>query len=119
MNNDLRWHRVKDDRSRDLREGGVLRVSVRGRAICLVNVQGTLHAVEDRCPHQGKSLEGGWCEDGYLVCPWHQMRFDPVTGRNRFGMTEPLGVIPIEIRNNGIFVALPANGFVFLGIRLW
>lgn len=119
MSDKLRWFRVKDERVKDLRDGAVLRVVVRDHPVCLVKLAGRLHALEDRCPHQGKSLEGGWCEDGHLVCPWHQMRFDPVTGRNRFGMTGPLGVIPVEVRGNEVLVALGGKGFRLFGIRLW
>ncbi|MCA9638188.1 MAG: aromatic ring-hydroxylating dioxygenase subunit alpha [Myxococcales bacterium] len=38
-----------------------------GRAVCL----------DDRCPHRGASLAGGWVAGGCVVCPYHGWRFDP------------------------------------------
>jgi nitrite reductase/ring-hydroxylating ferredoxin subunit len=102
-----------------MKEGDVLRVMVRGTAVCLVKLQGGLRALEDNCPHQGRSFEGGTCEEGYLICPWHKMRFDPVTGRNKFGMTEAARVLPMEVRNDGVRIALPRKGLVIFGTRLW
>jgi nitrite reductase/ring-hydroxylating ferredoxin subunit len=41
--------------------------------------------VLDKCPHAGMSLtkgpRGGY-EDGVIVCPWHNSRFDVCTGEN-------------------------------------
>ncbi len=119
MNGKLRWHRVKDGRVRDLGDGGVLRVSVRGRAICLVKLQDKLHAVEDKCPHQGKSFEGGTCEGGYLICPWHKMSFDPVTGRNRYGMTTDVQVFPVEEQEGEVRIGLPYTSISLFGVKIW
>lgn len=30
----------------------------------------------DRCPHLHIPLSTGWLEDGCVVCPWHQWKFD-------------------------------------------
>lgn len=86
-------------RAADLPPGARLAVEVAGRPIALFNVDGTLFAVLDRCPH-----EGGKLSDGYLVgrlearepgdysydprreiirCPWHSWEFDLRTGESR------------------------------------
>jgi pyruvate oxidase len=115
----MRWYRVKDDRLRAMKEGDVLRVMVRTTAVCMVKLQGEVHALEDKCPHQGRSFEGGTCAEGHLICPWHKMSFDPVTGRNKFGVTEAVRVFSLEVRNDGIRIALPRKGLVLFGTRLW
>ncbi len=115
----MRWHRVSDPRVMRLKEGAVLRVLVRDQGVCFVKLKGTLHALEDKCPHQGKSFEGGTCEGGYLVCPWHKMSFDPVTGSNRYGMTSNAQVYPLEERGGEVRVGLPRGSFTLFGWKLW
>jgi nitrite reductase/ring-hydroxylating ferredoxin subunit len=45
------------------------------------NRDGELFAVSRRCRHQLADLaEGSIDEDGCLVCPWHQSRYDVTTG---------------------------------------
>jgi nitrite reductase/ring-hydroxylating ferredoxin subunit len=45
----------------------------------VLNVNGERYAVSRRCRHLRADLANG--EDGCLVCPWHQSRYDPKTGR--------------------------------------
>lgn len=96
-----------------------MRVLMSGMAVRFVKRNGVLHALEDKCPHQGKSFEGGTCKDGFLVCPHHKMSFDPATGRNRYGMTENVRVFPVEEHADGVRIGLPAKGFSLFGLRLW
>jgi 3-phenylpropionate/trans-cinnamate dioxygenase ferredoxin component len=55
-------------------------VFVEGRSIVLFNLDGTLHAVDNACPHNGASLAGGQLEGSLLRCPAHGLRFDLRTG---------------------------------------
>lgn len=56
-------------------------VFVEGQSILVFNVAGTLHAVDNSCPHNGASLAGGRLEGSKLQCPAHGLRFDLATGR--------------------------------------
>ena len=56
-----RWKRVEEGSPETLPEGKLMRVKVGGRSICIVRNGGKLHALLDRCPHQGSSFIGGWC----------------------------------------------------------
>jgi len=48
----------------------------------VLNVNGERYAVSRRCRHLRADLANGKIdEDGCLVCPWHQSRYDPATGR--------------------------------------
>ena len=48
----------------------------------VLNVNGERYAVSRRCRHLRADLANGKIdEDGCLVCPWHQARYDPTTGR--------------------------------------
>lgn len=46
------------------------------------NAAGTYFAVSRRCRHLGADLAKGSIDDeGCLVCPWHESRYDVQTGR--------------------------------------
>lgn len=55
---------------------------VDGQELVVVRLDGEWFALTNRCPHQGGPLGRGRFENGQLVCPWHQWRFDPRTGRS-------------------------------------
>jgi 3-phenylpropionate/trans-cinnamate dioxygenase ferredoxin component len=55
-------------------------VFVGGRSIVLFNVAGTIHAVDNACPHSGASLASGQLDGHLLRCPAHGLRFDLTTG---------------------------------------
>jgi nitrite reductase/ring-hydroxylating ferredoxin subunit len=45
-----------------------------------------------RCPHQGADLAMGHVTDGQIVCPWHNLPFDPATGQSPCRSIRPLAV---------------------------
>lgn len=53
---------------------------VDGRSIVLFNIDGTIHAIDNACPHNGASLASGQLEGHMLRCPAHGLRFDLTTG---------------------------------------
>jgi nitrite reductase/ring-hydroxylating ferredoxin subunit len=57
-----------------------VRVDVDGTPICLVNVDGTIHAVHDVCTHAMQSLADGWVDHDRLECPRHGAVFSVITG---------------------------------------
>jgi nitrite reductase/ring-hydroxylating ferredoxin subunit len=53
-----------------------------GTEIVLCRVGGKLHAVDVICPHEGGRIVGGpLVEKQYLMCPLHNYKFEPATGR--------------------------------------
>lgn len=77
-------------------EGAVRMLDVGGHRVGLFRVEGTLHALADRCPHRGAPLCAGKVatpiEAGpsglqlgrahsIVRCPWHKWEFDIATGR--------------------------------------
>ncbi len=48
--------------------------------LLLFDVDGELHAIDDRCPHAGASLFSGRLDGRWLQCPAHGLRFDLATG---------------------------------------
>jgi nitrite reductase/ring-hydroxylating ferredoxin subunit len=56
-------------------------VSVACCPIALFVVDGEVYAVDDVCIHQERSLAKGTLLNGQVICPGHQWKFDPRTGR--------------------------------------
>jgi 3-phenylpropionate/trans-cinnamate dioxygenase ferredoxin subunit len=71
---------AKVGRIEDLQPGEKKIVDVEGTPVVLVNLNGTYHALEDVCTHDGGPLGEGELDDGQLVCPRHGARFDVLTG---------------------------------------
>lgn len=115
----IRWARVDDPRLEGLPVDAHLRLTLRGHVLRLVRTRSGLFALEDRCPHQGRSFEGGWCEEGHLVCPWHRFAFDPATGRARRGSTVNVGTHPVEQRSDGLYIGFPYTTVRLFGFDLW
>ena len=65
----------------EIAEGTKKKVTAGDKAILLANVQGTLHAMDDRCPHMGGSLSQGILEGDHITCPRHGATFDLKTGK--------------------------------------
>ena len=75
-------------------------VEIEGRSIGVFNVDGSLYALRNACPHQGAPLCLGlltglmapsdpgvyeWSRQGEIVrCPWHGWEFDLTTGQSVF-----------------------------------
>lgn len=53
---------------------------VDGRSIVLFNIEGTIYAIDNACPHNGASLASGQLDGHLLRCPAHGLRFDLRTG---------------------------------------
>jgi nitrite reductase/ring-hydroxylating ferredoxin subunit len=115
----IRWKRVEEGDAASLPDGRTMRVHIGGRAIRLVRDQGRLHALLDRCPHQGASFAGGWCEAGHLVCPVHRMAFHLESGRCRSGGTDSAEVFPVEERADGVYLGFAYTTFRIFGVELW
>jgi 3-phenylpropionate/trans-cinnamate dioxygenase ferredoxin subunit len=65
----------------DLPAGAAWRVVLLPHVIALFNVAGTVHAVDDRCPHEGGRLSRGTVEVASVRCPVHGARFALETGQ--------------------------------------
>jgi nitrite reductase (NADH) small subunit len=86
-------------------DGGLLQAEAAGRTVCLANVDGTLRAVDNTCPHRQGLLAEGWIENGEVVCPWHGWSFDPETGKctNASGAVE---AYPVKLQGKDVLVGI-------------
>ena len=68
-----RWIDVGDAHA--VRETAPLPVEVDGVAVVVVRCGTELYAVEDRCTHDGESLDEAEVQDCQIICPRHGAHF--------------------------------------------
>ena len=65
----------------DLPIGKSAIVSAGKDEIALFNYKGNYFAINNKCLHNGSSLGEGRIEEGILICPDHEWRFDLISGQ--------------------------------------
>jgi 3-phenylpropionate/trans-cinnamate dioxygenase ferredoxin subunit len=85
----------------------MLMVQVDGTDILIVNLDGTLHAMQGICSHEYFELDKGFLTGDSLTCALHLSRFDLETGEALDPPAElPLQVYPVVIENDRIILEL-------------
>ncbi len=64
----------------DLSPGEAKYVEVGDEPVCLINLDGEYHALNDACTHEDASLAGGTVEGDEIECPLHGGAFAIRTG---------------------------------------
>lgn len=64
----------------DLPSGKSVIISAGEEEIALFNYKGKLYAIANKCLHKGSSLGEGRIEEGIVICPNHEWRYDLKTG---------------------------------------
>lgn len=77
-----------------------------GRSMVLFNIEGTIHAIDNSCPHNGASLASGELEGCLLRCPAHGLRFDLRTGRMPGAGGLSLTTFPVQTVDGKLLVDL-------------
>ena len=85
--------------------GAKLRVVVEGYPVALYNVDGTLYASGDYCPHERVSLGSGGTLDGEeITCGAHRWAFNVRTGVCLEDPNFPLKRFPVGRKNGTVYV---------------
>ena len=66
----------------ELPKNGMRIMSIKGRDILLLNVNGSYYAINNKCTHLGGSLGKGILNGTNITCPRHGAIFDITTGKN-------------------------------------
>jgi len=90
----------------ELPEGRVKTVTLGLKSIALTHHDGQYGALDNHCPHQGGPLGEGSIENGYLRCPWHGWDYCPLTGKAPGGFDDGVETFPVEVREDGVYVAI-------------
>jgi nitrite reductase/ring-hydroxylating ferredoxin subunit len=64
----------------ELKPGEMLYVEVGDTPVCLINLDGEYHAINDTCTHQDASLSDGEISGDEIECPLHGGAFNIRTG---------------------------------------
>ena len=99
-------HEVSVGSLDELTPGGRKLAFVGGRSIVLFNIEGTVHAIENSCPHNGSSLASGKLDGRILQCPAHGLRFDLATGCMPGGGGLCLTKLPVDVRDGRLVLTI-------------
>lgn len=75
-------------------EGKAKSIYIDKKEFCIVRKDNQYYAIDDSCPHAGASLGMGKCQNDWIVCPKHDIRFNYKTGK---GQTEKFSVSSYRI----------------------
>ena len=87
-----------------LKERGCTVVTGGGHAIAVFHHDGTVHAVDNRCPHMGFPLDRGSVKDGILTCHWHHARFDLSSGGTFNPFADDVRSFPVTIAGGEVWI---------------
>lgn len=65
----------------EMPQGKLNKVSVDGKEVLVVNLDGNYFAMDDTCTHSGASLSEGQLDGSTVTCPWHGSTWDCKTGK--------------------------------------
>ena len=89
----------------DLPPGERTAVWVSGIKVMLVNVEGTIYAVDEQCTHMQCSMVEGPLKGTVIGCPCHLAAFDLTDGRVIRGpATVPIPTWKVKIEGGDIYV---------------
>ena len=91
----------------DLWEGEMTAVTVDGEAVLLVNIDGTVRAYSNRCPHQASALDEGDLDGETLTCAVHLWEFNAATG---------CGINPADARLKSFGCQVGDDGTIYVDI---
>jgi nitrite reductase/ring-hydroxylating ferredoxin subunit len=106
----MKWYPLTEE---DLpkNEQEIKRLSIRGKRLCMVKLDGEYHVTSSRCPHAGADLTQGWCEAGRIICPYHRHAFDIKTGRGDSGQGNYIDTFSLKEENGQYYIGFPDNVF--------
>jgi nitrite reductase/ring-hydroxylating ferredoxin subunit len=90
----------------EMAPGARRRLDVEGYEILLVNVEGNLHAIGFRCPHEGGPLGDGPIAGGRITCPLHRWTFQLDDGSAVTDRRVRARIYPIRVEGEDIYVGI-------------
>jgi nitrite reductase/ring-hydroxylating ferredoxin subunit len=96
---------VKVCETTDVPLGTMRPVDVGENKLMIVNVDGSLYAVNRICTHETADLSTGFLLDSVVTCPLHLSRFNVKTGAvENLPATVPLATYGLKIEGTSVYV---------------
>ena len=96
---------VRVGNANDVSPGKMRVFDVTGTDVNVANVDGQLHAFDDKCTHMGCSLARGTLEGATVICPCHGSKFDVTSGTVLRGpATRPVRSRLVQIEDESLLV---------------
>jgi 3-phenylpropionate/trans-cinnamate dioxygenase ferredoxin subunit len=91
----------------DVPPGTMRPVDVREKKLMIVNVDGSLYALDRICTHETADLSTGFLLGSVVTCPLHLSRFDVKTGAvENPPATLPLATYGLKVEGTSVYVRL-------------
>jgi len=100
---------IKVLKEEDLPVGKSAIVLVDDVEIALFNYKEEIYAVANKCPHKGGPLGEGRVQEGVIVCPGHEWRFELKTGNSMQNPEMRVQVYPVRVKDEKIYVGFKKN----------
>ncbi len=107
----MEYIRVAD--KAELPANKMILVVVAGKEVLLANVDGSYHAIANKCTHLGGSLSKGSLEGSIVTCPRHGARFDVKTGQ-AIGNAR-IGFIKMSVKDEVSYTVKVEGTDIFVG----
>ncbi|MEM9037461.1 MAG: NifU family protein [Actinomycetota bacterium] len=88
----------------EVADGAIERIDVGEESFIVVNDGQKLAAFRNLCAHQGRELDGGFVDDGEIVCPWHGFRFDTTYGDCVSAPGAQLQSLPLRLDDGHVWI---------------
>ncbi len=88
----------------ELPPGSAKAVEVAGNAVALYNLDGTVFATANTCPHRGGPLGEGELDGQVITCPWHGFQYDVKNGTCLTNPALGLSCHPVRLEGDSILV---------------
>jgi nitrite reductase/ring-hydroxylating ferredoxin subunit len=86
---------------------GTKAITVEGKRVLLCRSAAGFHAMDEICPHQALSLDGGRVRGTSIICPHHGARFSLADGRSMSPLTpKPLILYPLRQEGDEMDITL-------------
>lgn len=100
---------------KDLKDVLKKKVVVNDKPILLVQFEGQIYAISDKCPHLGASLDKGTIDGPTVTCKAHHAKIDVTTGEiiDKAHIlflkmpTKKAKTYPVVIKNQKVFIEFP------------
>mmetsp|Transcript_23799 Transcript_23799/g.40953 ORF Transcript_23799/g.40953 Transcript_23799/m.40953 type:complete len:131 (+) Transcript_23799:153-545(+) len=97
---------IKVCRVDDIPENGGRCVYIDKKSVALFKSKGNVYALENKCSHAGRPLDGGDIEDLQVECPFHKWKFDLETGRCTYGGGKFVKSYPVKVEDGNVHISL-------------